>query len=87
MNERERTVQDALGSLNKYQVCITRPVLGVQTLCITVKAENQGAATERAKEIIHTIGTDDNGIDIPAQCEWSTDLDPNGEDYYEAEEI
>ena len=83
----ERKVQNALGSLNKYLVTISIPVLGYEITEIMVKAENEERARERALGIANgdiKQDKDDEGSSI----DWTYEhFENNGEPETDIEEI
>lgn len=81
VNENERKIQKAVGSLKKYSVDVSIPIIGSTVATIIVEAENVENAKKRALRIVDgTIndGVDDEGKDI----DWEYDnIDNNGDAY------
>ena len=86
-NVNEREVQKALGSLNKYQVSVSIPVLGYEITEVVIKAENEAQARKRALEILNgdiKQNKDDEGHPIA----WTYEhFENNGEPETDIEEI
>ena len=78
MDEKERKVQNAIGSLNTYNVYMAVNFAAVNSYTIIIKAANEEEALERARALIESESNiDDSGKDYLDTC--NTDYDPSSE--------
>ena len=78
MDPEERKVQNALGSLNTYNVYMTIDIAATNTYLIQIKSVNEEEAIARAKALVESDNSiDDLGKDYFDTCQ--TDYDPTQE--------